>query len=274
MPLEEEAERRGGRLPDDVDRRGQARGDRGRARRRAARPRARRPGLDPARVGAGRGAVRPDHERDPLARAASLQRLGPRQPGADRPLPAPGASGRAQGRLRGHRARRRLRPLGDRRRPPSATDAGFRLNAEKWFVTGGDVAAVYVVMANVIDGDERLPTLFVVDRERPGVEIVDDPALHPQLPGGPPDDPLPRRRGLRRRRDRRRRRRRRAPALLVHGGAARHRGPLRGRDVAAARRDRRLDRRLASRVARGSTTTRESPSRSPTRLPTPPPAAC
>src|ERR1700752_5317463 len=41
------------------------------------------------------------------------------------------------------------------------THSGFRLNAEKWFVTAGDVAAVYVVMANVIDGGERLPTLFV-----------------------------------------------------------------------------------------------------------------
>ena len=55
------------------------------------------------------------------------------------------------------------------------TDAGFRLNAEKWFVTSGDVATVIVVMANLIDGGEKLPTLFVVDRDRPGVEIADDP---------------------------------------------------------------------------------------------------
>src|SRR5215217_4050594 len=51
------------------------------------------------------------------------------------------------------------------------TASGFVLNAEKWFVTAGDVASVYVVMANVIDGAQRLPTLFVVDRDRPGVEI-------------------------------------------------------------------------------------------------------
>src|SRR6478752_6695376 len=56
------------------------------------------------------------------------------------------------------------------------TPSGFRLNAEKWFVTAGDVASVYVVMANVTDGADRLPTLFVVDRDRPGVEIADDPA--------------------------------------------------------------------------------------------------
>jgi alkylation response protein AidB-like acyl-CoA dehydrogenase len=66
------------------------------------------------------------------------------------------------------------------------TDAGFRLNGEKWFVTAGDVAAVYVVMANVVDGDERLPTLFVVDRERSGVEIVDNPAFTHNYPEGHP----------------------------------------------------------------------------------------
>jgi acyl-CoA dehydrogenase len=66
------------------------------------------------------------------------------------------------------------------------TDAGYRLNAEKWFVTSGDVAAVYVVMANVVDGPERLPTLFVVDRGRPGIEIVDNPAYTHNYPDGHP----------------------------------------------------------------------------------------
>src|SRR3954452_21341514 len=66
------------------------------------------------------------------------------------------------------------------------TAGGFRLNAEKWFVTAGDVAAVYVVMANVVDGAARLPTLFVVDRDRPGVEIVDDPAYTHNYPEGHP----------------------------------------------------------------------------------------
>ena len=66
------------------------------------------------------------------------------------------------------------------------TDSGFRLNAEKWFVTAGDVASVYVVMANVIEGDERLPTLFVIDRDRTGVEIVDDPAYTHNYPEGHP----------------------------------------------------------------------------------------
>ena len=64
--------------PGGDDRRGQARRGRGRARRRHARGRARRPGLDAARVGAGRGAVRAHDQRDPLARAERLQRLGAR----------------------------------------------------------------------------------------------------------------------------------------------------------------------------------------------------
>ena len=66
------------------------------------------------------------------------------------------------------------------------TASGFVLNAEKWFVTAGDVASVYVVMANVVDGAERLPTLFVVDRAWPGVEIVDDPAYTHNYPEGHP----------------------------------------------------------------------------------------
>src|SRR5919197_874975 len=66
------------------------------------------------------------------------------------------------------------------------TASGFRLNAEKWFVTAGDVASVYVVMANVIDAGARLPTLFVVDRDRPGVEIVEDPAFTHNYPEGHP----------------------------------------------------------------------------------------
>ena len=66
------------------------------------------------------------------------------------------------------------------------TDAGFRLNGEKWFVTGGDRAAVFVVMANLVEGDELLPTLFVVDRELAGIEIVDDPAFTHNYPDGHP----------------------------------------------------------------------------------------
>ena len=40
---------------------------------------------------------------------------------------------------------------------------GWRINGEKWFVTSGDVARVLVVMANVVEGAERLPTLLLVE---------------------------------------------------------------------------------------------------------------
>jgi acyl-CoA dehydrogenase len=66
------------------------------------------------------------------------------------------------------------------------TDSGYRLNAEKWFVTAGDHADVYVVMANVADGGDRLPTLFVVDRERAGVEVIDNPDFTHSYPDGHP----------------------------------------------------------------------------------------
>jgi len=65
-------------------------------------------------------------------------------------------------------------------------DGGYRISGEKWFVTTGDVASVYVVMANVIEGGERLPTLFVVDRDAAGVEIIDDPDFTHNYPDGHP----------------------------------------------------------------------------------------
>jgi alkylation response protein AidB-like acyl-CoA dehydrogenase len=66
------------------------------------------------------------------------------------------------------------------------TDAGYRINGEKWFVTGGDHAEVYVVMANLVDGADKLPTLFVVDASLDGIEIVDNPAFTHNYPDGHP----------------------------------------------------------------------------------------
>ena len=207
MPLEEEAERRAGRLPDERRRPGQARGDRRRAERRPARPRARRAGVDPARVGAGRGAVRPDHERDPLARAERLQRLGPRQRRADRPLPSPGAPRRAQGRLRGDRARRRLGPVRDRgHRPPHRG----RLPAQRREVVRDRGRRRLRLPGGGQRGRGRRAAADDLRRRpRPaGGRDRRQPRLHPQLSRGTPDDPLPRRRGRRGRADRRRGRRR------------------------------------------------------------------
>jgi acyl-CoA dehydrogenase len=63
---------------------------------------------------------------------------------------------------------------------------GWRLDGEKWFVTYGDVAAVYVVMANALVDGERLPTLFLVPADRPGIEVVDDPPFTHTYPHGHP----------------------------------------------------------------------------------------
>jgi alkylation response protein AidB-like acyl-CoA dehydrogenase len=63
---------------------------------------------------------------------------------------------------------------------------GWRLRAEKWFVTSGDVADFLVVMVNVLDGERRLPTLFFVERGLPGIEIVEDPPFTHSYPHGHP----------------------------------------------------------------------------------------
>jgi acyl-CoA dehydrogenase len=66
------------------------------------------------------------------------------------------------------------------------TATGWRIRAEKWFVTSGDIADYDIVMVNVVDGDERLPTLFLVDRDRPGIDVVDDPPFTHNYPHGHP----------------------------------------------------------------------------------------
>jgi acyl-CoA dehydrogenase len=68
------------------------------------------------------------------------------------------------------------------------TDGGWVIDGEKWFVTYGDVAAVYIVMANaVVDGgDEPQPTLFLVDSSLDGIEIVDEPPFSHTYPHGHP----------------------------------------------------------------------------------------
>jgi acyl-CoA dehydrogenase len=48
-------------------------------------------------------------------------------------------------------------------------DGGFRIDGEKWFVTVGDAADYLIVLANVMP--ERSPTLFLIDKDTPGVSI-------------------------------------------------------------------------------------------------------
>jgi len=68
----------------------------------------------------------------------------------------------------------------------SRTDGGWLVSGEKWFVTSGDVASAHVVVANAIDGDRRLPTLFIVDADSPGTEVIDEPAFTHNYPHGHP----------------------------------------------------------------------------------------
>jgi acyl-CoA dehydrogenase len=63
---------------------------------------------------------------------------------------------------------------------------GYRVTGEKWFVTSGDVARVLIVMANVVDGADRLPTLLLVEPGADGVEFVDDPPFTHSYPHGHP----------------------------------------------------------------------------------------
>ena len=98
---------------------------------------------------------------------------------------AAGAARRGRRRVRGHRGRGRLGPRRHRLdRDP--TDGGWRINGEKWFVTSGDVARVLIVMANAVDGPDRLPTLFLVEPDAAGVEFVDNPRFTHNYPHGHP----------------------------------------------------------------------------------------
>jgi acyl-CoA dehydrogenase len=66
------------------------------------------------------------------------------------------------------------------------SEGGWVINGEKWFVTSGDVARVLIVMANAIDGADRLPTLFLVEPGTAGVEYVDNPRFTHNYPHGHP----------------------------------------------------------------------------------------
>jgi acyl-CoA dehydrogenase len=55
------------------------------------------------------------------------------------------------------------------------TDSGWVIDGEKWYVTYGDVAAVYIVMAKALVDGAELPTLFLVDAGLEGISVVDDP---------------------------------------------------------------------------------------------------
>jgi len=53
--------------------------------------------------------------------------------------------------------------------------AGWVLNGEKWFVTGPDVTDFMIVQVMVEEAGDRLPTLFLVDYDTPGLRMQADP---------------------------------------------------------------------------------------------------
>jgi acyl-CoA dehydrogenase len=66
------------------------------------------------------------------------------------------------------------------------SNGGWRIDGEKWFVTYGDIAAVYIVMAKALVDGQELPTLFLIERGTPGIEVVDDPPFTHSYPHGHP----------------------------------------------------------------------------------------
>jgi butyryl-CoA dehydrogenase len=58
----------------------------------------------------------------------------------------------------------------------------YELSGTKWFVTDGDVASYFIVLAWAVDGADRQPTLFLVDKDSPGVEMTADPDFTHNFP--------------------------------------------------------------------------------------------
>jgi acyl-CoA dehydrogenase len=56
-----------------------------------------------------------------------------------------------------------------------AATGEYVLNGEKWFVTGPSDTDFMIFHCHVLEGEERLPTLFLVDYDAPGVTQTADP---------------------------------------------------------------------------------------------------
>jgi acyl-CoA dehydrogenase len=98
-----------------------------------------------------------------------------------------------------------------------AATGEYILNGEKWFVTGPDDTDFMIFHCVVLDGDDRRPTLFLVDYDTPGVTLKYDPDYTHTFAD-------PRQGGSGGRADER----------VVRRGADPHRGALRRGDGAAA----------------------------------------
>jgi butyryl-CoA dehydrogenase len=64
---------------------------------------------------------------------------------------------------------------------------GYRIDGEKWFCTGGDVAAFFLVVALVQTANGPAPTIFFVDRDAPGFEIGRQPSFTHNVVYGHPE---------------------------------------------------------------------------------------
>jgi acyl-CoA dehydrogenase len=58
---------------------------------------------------------------------------------------------------------------------PDPATGEYVLNGEKWFVTGPPDTDFMIFHCNVVQADRGLPTLFLVDYDKPGVTITHDP---------------------------------------------------------------------------------------------------
>ena len=140
-------------------------------------------------------------------------------------------------------------------RDPASGD--YVLNGEKWFVTGPDDTDFMVFHCHLLDGERRLPTLFLVDYDTPGVRLKHDPDYthtfadrHPQFVLEDVRVPASAILGTDRRG-------RRAHQRVVRRGADPHRRAVQRGDGAAPDDGRRPGRPSGSSSGRGSTTSRE-----------------
>ena len=63
------------------------------------------------------------------------------------------------------------------------TAEGYLINGEKWFVTSGNLADFFFVQAKTAEGGDAL---FLVDKDSPGIEIVENPLFSHTFPSHHP----------------------------------------------------------------------------------------
>ena len=226
------------------------------------RARGRRPGLHAAAADADQRGAGQGHRR-PVGRGlASGRAAEARHAEQIRDYLVPSCLGKPP-RLRGHHRARC--GIGHQPRQTTAMRRGDRyvIDGEKWFVTSGDEAD-YVIVHALVDGDPAKPTLFLVDRDAPGLAHQARAEVHAHLRLRSSRVPVRRGRGRRRPRARRHRPGARAHQGLVRRGAPADRRQLPRRRDSRLRARQRLGRRGACSSACRSAITRRSNSCWPT----------